>query len=585
MLKNIIQLCFRRTKRSHAVSALSEEDIKEWIAEGTRAEQEGQFASAYSAYLRVLVVEPHNAVVLHLMGGLFGRKGDLPQAELYLQQAITLSPSSADYHVDLGNVLRLLGRTEESEIYYRNALALHANHGIASANLGRLLLAKGQKDEARLQLLRAMEFHPQGGDVLKSLIGLLIEKEQYQDALTTLERAKNFGVNEFDVAEGLGFTLQKMGRTQEALQYYLKAVDAKSGDANAWDNLGTAYQDLMLIDDALACYEKAISLLPDNPIPIWHRSLAYLLTRNYAQAWQDYDLRLVSEDRPYRNFPYPKWGGENLNGKTILVYAEQGLGDEIMFASCIPDLTNLGARCVIDCSPKLAPIFSRSFPHAIIHSGPQTNDITWLKDMPTIDFCIPAGSLPQYFRKDRESFSARRAYLAAEPARVNYWKTRLAELGPGLKVGISWRGGTRISRRQTRSLRLEQLLPILSINGAQFINLQYDESASEILKLCGDQGIILHHWPDAIENYDETAALVGALDAMISVCTAIIHLGGAMSKPVWVMVPSSPEWRYGNIGECMDWYPSVRLYRQCQENVWEDVIGKIASDLGKMIAH
>jgi hypothetical protein len=189
------------------------------------------------------------------------------------------------------------------------------------------------------------------------------------------------------------------------------------------------------------------------------------------------------------------------------------------------------------------------------------------------------GSVPQYLRQTYADFPRHSGYLKADPERVQRWRERLAALGGGLKVGISWQGGAVKTRRAVRSLALAQWLPILRAAGARFVNLQYTDCSGEIAEFKAASGIELVDWPEVREDYEDTAALVSALDLVISVCTAVIHLGGALGKPVWVMAPYSPEWRYGIAGEEMPWYPSVRVFRQPRYGEWEPVIERVADEL------
>jgi hypothetical protein len=190
------------------------------------------------------------------------------------------------------------------------------------------------------------------------------------------------------------------------------------------------------------------------------------------------------------------------------------------------------------------------------------------------------GSLPRYMRRSAADFPPHCGYLRADSARTQYWRGQLASLGAGVKVGISWQGGSAETHRQARSLPLAQWLPILRTPGVTFVNLQYNDRSAETAELEAATGIRINRFPEAIEDYDQTAALVSALDLVVSVCTAVIHLGGALGKPVWVLAPFSPEWRYGFAGEKMPWYPSVRIFRQPRYGEWQPVIDKVAQELG-----
>lgn len=350
-------------------------------------------------------------------------------------------------------------------------------------------------------------------------------------------------------------------------------------DAELHGNRGIALQDLGRIDEALASYKRALELEPENRWVRFHCSLARLLVHDFQNAWPDYEIRLLNEDLPKREFPYLRWDGSSLAGKTLLVHAEQGLGDEIMFASCLPDVIAQAGHCVIECNEKLASIFRRSFPTATIHDGTQHDGLEWLSEMPPIDCYVPIGSLPLYFRQHRTDFPDHNGYLKADEARTKFWCQTLDSLGPGLKVGLSWRGGTHQSRQSYRSLPLEQLLPLLEVDGVHFVNLQYGDCEAEIESLAEKHGCIVHRFPEAIADYDETAALVSALDLVISVCTAVIHLGGALGKTVWVMAPIGPEWPFGTSSELMYWYPKSRMFRSPLVLDWQEVVEKICLEL------
>jgi hypothetical protein len=196
-----------------------------------------------------------------------------------------------------------------------------------------------------------------------------------------------------------------------------------------------------------------------------------------------------------------------------------------------------------------------------------------------IDVQVAMGSLPRQLRKSLDDFPRHHGYLRAEPARIDAWRKRLAVIGRGPKVGISWRGGTYKTRSPVRSIPLEQWAPVLGIDGVHFIDLQYSDCGKEVDAAEARYGLRIHRWPEAREDFDETAALVSALDLVVSVCTAVIHLGGALGRPVWVMAPLSPEWRYGIRGDSMPWYPSVRIFRQPSRGAWGPVIEDVAQSL------
>jgi hypothetical protein len=226
------------------------------------------------------------------------------------------------------------------------------------------------------------------------------------------------------------------------------------------------------------------------------------------------------------------------------------------------------------------PLFRRSFPSATCFASPPGGGLPPGIAPGPIDYVTDAGSVARFLRRDAADFPRHDGYLRADPALVGRGRERLARLGPGLKVALSWTGGVRKTRRALRSIPLDQLLPLLRVTGVRFISLQYTpEARGELDALRARHGIQVEHWPEAIDDYDQTAALVCAADLVVSVCTSLVHLGGSLGRPVWVMAPLSPEWRYGLAGDSMPWYPSVRMFRQSAYCRWEPVIAAIAGAL------
>jgi hypothetical protein len=268
------------------------------------------------------------------------------------------------------------------------------------------------------------------------------------------------------------------------------------------------------------------------------------------------------------------WDGGPLQGKTLLVHAEQGIGDEIMFASCFPDLLEQAGHLIIDCDARLAPLFSRSFPGASVHGGAQDEGPAWLDALPRADVQIPAGSLPRYLRPTLEAFPAQAGYLQADPARRELWRQRLAALGPGLKVGISWRGGRDAVQMAKRSVPLTQWGPILHVPGVQFVSLQHGDYDAELGQAREQLGVPIQHWPeiDPLTDMDGFAALIAALDLVIAIDNSTVHLAGALNTPVWCLQPFAPDWRWLLDTEHCHWYPSLTHFRQPRPGQWQAVL-------------
>jgi hypothetical protein len=308
-----------------------------------------------------------------------------------------------------------------------------------------------------------------------------------------------------------------------------------------------------------------------------------LAAGRFSDGWREYEWRSLADDWERRNdeASLPWWQGESLAGRCLLVRAEQGLGDQIMFASCLPEVLARGGRCVVECDPRLETLFRRSFPRAAVCAQAPGRGAGW-KGSAEPELQVNLGSLPRLLGRCEGNFPEHNGYLLPDPARVEAWRDRLAGLGAGAKVGVSWRGGTWNTRRLGRSLALEHLAPVLGIERIRFVSLQYGDCEADLDQLERAHGIRLPHWKGAIDDYEETAALVAALDLVVSVQTAVAHLGGALGKPVWVMVSALPEWRYLRSGVAMPWYPAMKLFRQPSLGDWGPVIERITAEIARL---
>ncbi len=579
ILTNLLSRIFGRAARGNAANQAA---IDACLQQGYRSQHAAERAAAERSYRGALELDPGNVDAHYLLGALLGESGNLREAAAHLDQALAARSDFADAHAARGNVFLLQDNQQAAVASYEQAIRLAPDHAAAHFNLGLICQRAGRHEEALRYFERAYALAPDLPDLLKNLTLLQIEFERFDEAQSGLQRVLQERPQHYEALKCLGFVLQKMHRPNQALEHYLKARALDDRDAELFNNLGIVLQDLGRLDEAIASYDAAIALKPDFTLAIWHRSLAYLLRHDFARGWPDYELRLMSADKPHRAVEYPRWDGAALAGRRILIYAEQGLGDEIMFASCLPEVIAAGAHCIVECSPKLEALFRRSFPAAAVYASTADQELPQSVRELGVDVQIAMGSLPQYLRASLSDFPRHRGYLQAAPERVQYWRERLAALGSGPKVGISWQGGTHKTRRPVRSIPLAQWLPILETAGVHFVDLQYTECRAEIDALQAAIGIRVNSWDEARADYEHTAALVTALDLVISVCTAVIHLGGALGKPVWVMAPFSPEWRYGIAGETMPWYPSVRLFRQPSYGAWHPVIAKVAQSLREL---
>jgi len=568
-------------KFSRSGSAVADAEAQALLEQGREANLAGRYADAARLLLAAIGKKPHAAEFHYELGRAMRRLGEPARAVTCFRQAIALDSKHLDSHVDLAAAMLALGNAEAAELAARGALALDARNVAALVNLGAALQGRGEFAAAADRYRAALAIEADCVPALAELASVCLHLGEVAEAARCIDRALALSPGSADLQLRRGGIQLEQKRPQEAELSYREALRLEPRSAPALNGLGFVLDLQGRLDDALALYERALALEPDNVQSHLNRSAVWLLREDYARAWNEYEWRLRDPGQApvHARFGHPRWDGSPLAGRRILVYAEQGLGDEIMYASCLPEVIAQAEHCVIDCEPRLAPLFRRSFPRVTVHGGGQSQAADWLEGAGRIDCCISFSSLPLHLRRSAAAFPRHSGYLRAAPERVAAWHDRLAGLGPGPKIGLSWRGGVARTSRGVRSMDLPELLPVLRHAGATFVSLQYGRHQQELAELARSSGVRIHHWQDAIDDYEETAALVGALDLTISVCTAVVHLAGALGRPVWVMAPIRPEPRYGFEGDGMRWYPSVRVFRQRRFGEWDAVVGAVAGAL------
>jgi tetratricopeptide (TPR) repeat protein len=436
---------------------------------------------------------------------------------------------------------------------------------------------------------------------------------RHAEALPLLQVAADALPERPDAVEALANVNLFLGHHDAAIAGYRRVIEANPHADSAWGNLGLALRAEHRLDEAQAALERALGLKPGQAetrltlallqvdrgelaaaeaalrdlcsaypdLVEAHTALSHvmLLQGHFEQGWKEYAWRLkLPEAQPDADLPFPRWDGTPMPGKHLLITAEQGLGDQIMLMSCVPDAAHAFDAVTLECDPRLERIAARSFPRVRTSHPGRGADSGRAQPQRLPDMQVRLGDLPGLCRRAFEDFPPHRGYLCADTARVAYWRSRLLASGSPPYIGISWRGGAARTRAAMRSIALEQWLPVLRATPGTYVNLQYGDCEPE-LDAVRAHGVGVVSFPDAIADYDETAALVAALDLVISVQTAVVHLAGALAKPAWVMVPVVPEWRYMAQGDRSPWYPSLRLFRQTQPDDWSDVIARIRSQL------
>ena len=534
-----------RAVRSAVASVVRRWEIRRIVEHARRVKALDGAQAAARVLSRGLESHPHDARLWNDLSALQIQQQQFAEAEYSARCALELRPDLAEAHSNLGIVRAQRGEEDSALGSFRRALQLDPALTAARENQAALLSRLQRVDDAIAAWDELLRIDPSHAMAYAGKGALLLRAGWIGEARDQLERAKALGLHAPHVT------------------LHLALVEAAAGDAAAAERI----------------IESLRGQSEDAEID-WNLALIRLSRGDFAAGWPLYEARLrKSFESPRRAYPFPEWSGESLASGELLVMAEQGLGDEIMFASCYPDLLERAPRCVIECDPRLAGLFARSFPGASVFGAPRDNDGRWLNGYPEVRRQIHAGSLPRLFRTGADRFPRRAGYLRPDDRRVEAWRGRLSALGETLKAGISWSGGLPHTRRELRRVPLAELAPLLRDPRYLFVSLQYDDDGSGAAQLSALSGAIVHVFPEALGNPDEMAALMRALDLVITVCSSAAHLGGSIGAPTWVVAPSVPEWRYLRTGETLPWYPSVRLFRQQRNGEWSPVIANVAAAL------
>jgi len=447
-------------------------------------------------------------------------------------------------------------------------------------NLGIINAQIGQYKEALRFFARALEFAPRHISSLFNYAVALTQLERYEEAKHLLNQLLTLQPEHLGAHLQLAEILRESGDIRHAVDYAQRAVALAPGEPNALNSLGNMLRDAGQMDQAIACFTEALAIQPTLATAKLGLAFVHLIQENFTEGWPLYEARKTAFESTKRLIYFPEWEGEVLRDKVVLIYGEQGIGDDLMFASCYADIIEQAGRVVVDCEPRLRELYTRSFPQALVVTSPRWGVPTWMSKIPKIDSQIAAGSLPRHFRSTRAQFPHHDGYLKADPLRIEAWREKLDRIGPGLKIGIAWKGGLGKTRAAVRSIALSNWQPLFSLSNCRFISLQQGKASAEIEAIAA-KGYEISYWEEAIADINETAALISALDLVISVCSTVVHLTGALGKPVWILSPPVPEWRYTLTATHMAWYPNSKIFRAKTENQWQDTINSVADCLAQ----
>jgi tetratricopeptide (TPR) repeat protein len=507
--------------------------------------------------------------------------GDWVHAEHLCRLALAARPDFFDPLNLLGIIAARSGRLEEAASLFGRAVAVDPDNAFAHNNRGNTFKDLGRLEEALGSFERALEINPNYAEAYSNRGNALKDLGRFGHALASYDRALRIKPDNAVTHNNRGMVLQDLNRLEDALDSFDRALKIQPDYVDAHVNRGIALQDLKRIDPALACYESALRINPEHAVAHWNLARCRLLAGDFARGWQGFEWRwkMARPGTAGRGFSQPVWlGKESLADKTILLYAEQGLGDTLQFCRYARTVANLGARIIMEVPGPLVSLLSTL--DGVAHVVPQG------ASLPRFDYQCPLMSLPLAFRTELSSIPAPNDYLNSDPAKRLYWQEKLVEKDKR-RVGLVWSGGSRPDQPELWSLNERRNIDLAKLARLKderiaFYSLQKGQPAQSDparLQAAGWDGPEIIDHTAELNDFSDTAALVDNLDLVIAVDTSTAHLAGALGKPVWILNRYDTCWRWLLGRDDSPWYPSVRLYRQERPGDWDGVVERVAADL------
>ncbi len=588
-------------KRAHLRET---EILAQAIAGAVQLHRNGMASEAAPLYERVLQVRPDHFDALHLLGVLRQQQGDSAKALELIDAALRIVPGSADALSNRGVALKTLDRLDEALASYEAALAINPVQTDALVNRARVLLSLGRCEEALASCDKALALNPDNRLALGGRGNALVKLDRAEEALASFERILMLAPGDVDALRDLALLLQSLGRFEAAFQHYSallarepdhadalsnrgqvllkldrphaaladydRCLALRPNDVEAFNNRGVVLVALNHCEAALASFDLALAYQPDNAEANYNRSLALLMLGDFRAGWRDYEWRWKTPKWKLRqrNFTQPQWQhNDPIEGKAILLHAEQGLGDTLQFIRYAPLLARCAGKVIVEVQPPLKPLLAQLKSVKVVARG---------ESLPAFDEHYPLMSMPLAFGTEQATVPADVPYIGVQQDRVARWRDRLGERR-SLRVGVVWAGSATHENDRIRSVSLGRFAMLLSASGIEFVSMQRDLTVGDAAALRSHAGVI--DVGEELADFADSAAVISLLDMVVSVDTAVAHLAGAMGKPVWILLPFSPDHRWMLDRDDSPWYPTARLFRQRAIGDWEGPLGEVRRNL------
>ena len=538
--------------------------------------EQGRLTEADEAYRAVIAREPAYRGVWLNLGNLLMGQMKLSEAEAAYRRALDSDPDDPGLLCNLGAALYRKGLHEDAIVQYRRAIVLAPDNGPALRLLGLVLHEAGHLQEAAEIYRQTFALDPADHVIATNLGACLSEVGEFDEAIAACEHALLLKPDHAPAWTNLGIIFEKQERVEHAVAAHRCAVVADPAYAKGHANLAVALRNAGAIDEALAVSHRAIALDPEQPLAQYNHAHFLLMNGDFTDGFEAYRwrrrCRTLSDGDP--NFTEPEWQGEPLDGRTLLLFAEYGLGDALHFVRYLPMAASQGGKIVLQVQPALASLLRQLPDVTVIPRG---------EKLPPFDLQLPLMSLPRVFGTTLDTIPADVPYLHPDPAKLSRWRAALADV-TALKVGVVWAGNAGHKGDRQRSLPAAAVLPRLVMPGVQLYSLQKEPRAEDAPVLAALGRDIIDLAP-ALGDFADTAAAVAALDLVIAVDTSVAHLAGALGRPVWMLTPYALDWRWLRDREDSPWYPTMRLFRQRSPREWDDPLLRLSAALAVLAAN
>jgi len=547
----------------------------EQLQQAVSLHQTGRLVEAEQLYLRWLDANPGHTDGMYFLAGLHHQRGKPKEAVRLFRLVLERDAGRAAAWLNLGVSHKALGDLEQAQECFGRAVALQPDLATAHFNLGVVLQERERHAQALQCFDRALGLRPEYAKAHSNRSTVLASMKRYEEALASAERAIALMPTYVEAHNNRGSALNRLNRLEEALQSYERALALAPANFDANCNRAQALSNLNRLEEAESSYQRALAVTPLHSDANWNQGITKLRLGRLETAWAQYEFRWKLQGAPpYRHGSMPQWHRDvPVAGRRVLVWYEQGLGDTLQFCRYVQLLAARGAQVVLEVQRPLKKLMqSLSGVAELLDDGEPARS--------GCDLQSPLLSLPMAFDTRLSTIPAEVPYLAAEPELVTLWRARLLDTGTKPRVGIACSGNPAHTNDSNRSIPLRAFAPLYE--RAQLYLLQNEVRAEDEAELLAGPVVDLR---GMIHDFADTAAIVENLDLVISVDTSLVHLAGAMAKPVWILVPWLCDWRWMLERTDSPWYPSARLFRQPGPGRWDEVLAAVAAELAGPEAH